>query len=495
MAMGDAKSTRWNWRRFTRVSLGALLLVVLLIGNAATTWWRWSPWALKSTFGSGGDKAHVALFANDKIIAMTDRGTFRDENACFYTDSGVKLDLPQVQQLSPDGQWALAFSYDAKRTDLIHVVDRKTKIIIEGHEQAIQSCFSSDSSRLLIVRPDNAIQCWKVDAAAPAFTTEPGFIKIQKIEFTPDSKYVCALGFDGRLRVWDAESGKLCNHAHAPDVRFQFVVVSPDSTCLLAACSDASARLFRLPDVVQITQIVCDDEIYAAAFSPDSQLVAVSMWSGTVEIIGRAKRDSLEVLKTSGVRTNGMAFSPDGLQLLTGGIDAAAYLWNMSGIQILHLPGLPNRNSYFPPVVFDAVAKDENPEIADVPDVPATPAESAWGKEVARGSSAHSEQIARVRFVANGAVLATTSVDGSVGLWDAKSGERIECGTNGLIAAVSDDGTKVTIRNTEAKRFEWWERRRDPSISRIVAQPEIWLGALILILLAVNLYRTLRGRR
>ena len=489
----NSQPVRKPFWRFAQFSLGSLLLFVLLIGASATAWWRWDAWILKKSLGGG--KHGRAFFAADGKVIFFVRMHRGENSTCFDTITGMKMEIPETQIISADGRWCVEFQYDQSQLILAGIQTKETKTLIAPCEAVLPACFSPDSKLLAVSLPNNAVKVWDIDAFKEVFVTSDQAVKIDQFGFSPDNKLMYALGMDGVLRFFDPNTGKLLGELRSAYRYVQFAVFSRDFREVLTACSDAKARLYSVPELkLERTLESLDDYLYAAAFSDDGRLIATSTWSGTVQIWVRGK-GLIATLKSSGARANTVSFSPDGQRLVTGGSDASADVWDTTGRQALHLPAEPETNSFSPPVPVDTTAPQSKTTEAeeDFTDGAESPAEAAWQK--AASISGHSEQISDSRYVAKGSIIVTSSVDDTVRLWDAENGDPIHPESEGSLIAVTPDGKKVALRNEKSKTIEIWERRRKQSESRFLAQPEIGLGGVILILIFLNIFRRIRGAR
>jgi WD40 repeat protein len=139
--------------------------------------------------------------------------------------------------------------------------------------------------------------------------------------------------------------------------------------------------------------------VVAAALTPDGRTLAVAVRRTgrvTTELVDVVTRRVRRVLPERGV--DALAVSPDGRLLATGSTDRTGRLWRIADGRLLHV--LPHRG-----------------------------------------------HVVAVRFSAGGGRLLTSSADGTVGLWDVRSGARslLLVGATGAAedAAFSPDGQEV----------------------------------------------------
>ena len=497
-------------RRLARFSLGTLLLITLLIGDAATIWWRWDPWVLKKSLvekPQGAGRSYYPLHGDREQSRFSPDGTLflrrvngHDEPQCFNTESGMELDLPEgVSHFTADLHWAFVNLDKENKVALYNLSTKELNRLDIPFEKEPESCFSPDNRLLAMATEADTIKLWDIESLREITTTAelPG--GVSEFGFSPDSKRMYALGMDGNLRIWDAQSGRLAGELKDRRYSIYAVVLSPDSHSILASCSDARARLFSLPELkFEAALDFLEDYLHTAAFSPDSALIVTSAWNGDVRIWNRAGRLRKE-LKSSGIRMNALAFSPDATRILGGGSDAAARIWDTMGRQIVYLAGQPEPHVFARTESIDPVMRGKESDLKRASaeessmETPQPPSEQAW-RDGGTAQTGHSEQIEEVRFMNGGSIIMTRDFDGSVRLWDASTGLAPGPGIQSNFLAVTRDGRQVALMDSD-NILQIWECHRSPTDSRFVGQPEIIFGGILLILLVFNFRRSLRKAR
>jgi WD40 repeat protein/Flp pilus assembly protein TadD/tRNA A-37 threonylcarbamoyl transferase component Bud32 len=158
--------------------------------------------------------------------------------------------------------------------------------------------------------------------------------RVQDLAFSPDSKLLATVSNDGALLLWDVRTGR---QAGPPLSR----PVKPRDEEKLTGNKRLGQEevLFTLPAAF--------DGLYRVAFSPDGKLLATGSMRGWVRLWDVKSRRLLRSMQhhdwtekpimrlSSGtVYTLGgvvvLAFSPDGTQLLSGGRDGTAQLWEVA---------------------------------------------------------------------------------------------------------------------------------------------------------------------
>ena len=477
------------------------MLFVLLAGCVATAWWRWEPWAKVNSFGTDPNRDDACFFTTDGTMLVRGGKGMRYETVLQNIATGAETQLSGRHTVSPDGKWAFDNDYETRKLLLTRIGSSAAPVpLADILERNLRGSFSPNCRMVLAEQDNNALRCVSLETGKEIFSTPEQDAQVRTFGFTPDNLLVYALGCDGGAMCWDAASGKLLGQTHDKRFHIQNIQLSENGKVLVAACSDGRVILYGLPDLKMQTLLgsgYMDDYLYASAFSDDMTLIATSTWGGIVKIWRSCNGEELATLKTSGVRMNALAFSPDGKRLATGGVDGATRVWDTSGKPVLLLPGMADSFSF----TAAKLAPDENASKTDAVDEPPsneekpeTALEMAW-KAKENTTNGHHEQVCDVRYVAGGSMILTRSIANDLILWDAETGEVERPTPQGIVLVVAGDGTRAGLQNSETSKFEIWECRRRASENRLLAQPEILFGAALFILMIVNTCRTFKGAR
>jgi WD40 repeat protein/serine/threonine protein kinase len=235
---------------------------------------------------------------------------------------------------------------------------------------------------------------------SPKLTLQGHTNAVTSAAFSPDGKRIVTGSHDSTVRVWDAETGK--------QLLVPKGITSP---------------------------------VNSVAFSPDGKRIVSSGNEATVRVWDAATGKQILALKGHTGFVNSVAYSPDGKRIVTGGNDGTARVWDTAtGKEVFALAGHTNAWSNV------AFSPDSKRIVTGSAHHMTRVWDTATGKEIL-ALKGHTALVSSVAFSPDGKRIVTGSHDATVRVWDAATGKELFAlkggGTVVYCAVFSPDGTRI----------------------------------------------------
>jgi WD40 repeat protein/DNA-binding SARP family transcriptional activator len=198
--------------------------------------------------------------------------------------------------------------------------------------------FVPDDQRVLVSTDPPVIQ---VDDTGEMRATYPT-PEANTVVYSPDGSVLASGHQDGRVLLWDAETGVQIATLNPASDRLPGVnnlAFSPDGSLLVSASSDGTAKVWDLRTDRVLRSFTHADAVGGVAFSPDGSLVATGSEDGTAKI-WQLDGERVTVLAGHQGAVMSVQFSPDGTRVVTSSQDKTIRLWDAeTGREVLILRG------------------------------------------------------------------------------------------------------------------------------------------------------------
>jgi WD40 repeat protein len=214
--------------------------------------------------------------------------------------------------------------------------------VIPQPERLWNVAFSPNSKAFLACGVEGVAHMYRVeDGNELRSFTHPGGVTWCVV--SRDGTMVATSGYDGNVRIWNAQGGELLRTLQGGGGTIWTIVFSADDRLLASGGEDKIVRVWRVADGSLEKEFKGHTlNVWSVQFSPDGKWVAsgsfdhsVRMWS----LDGSAPDRVLNGHTQAVVR---VAFSPDGKLLASGGDDSKLRLWEVSsGRQVREMDQSP----------------------------------------------------------------------------------------------------------------------------------------------------------
>jgi hypothetical protein len=245
---------------------------------------------------------------------------------------------------------------------------------------------------------------------------------IQAVAFSPKVQFI-AVGRYGEVELLNPVTRAVVRKLTGFKGKANAVAFSPDGATVYAAGGEAGivgiVQSWKTSDGTPLQSFEGHlDAAYALAVSPDGKMIATGAYDQKIRLWDAATGKELTLLKGHNGVVNGLSFRPDGKVLASASADRTVKLWSIPGGQRLDTLSQPTKEQTS--VVFSADGKrlfaaggDNRIRVWSI---------SADAKEgtnkIITSHFAHEGGILNLALSIDGKLLASTSTDKSLRLWN-----------------------------------------------------------------------------
>ncbi len=251
-------------------------------------------------------------------------------------DDGVD-GLIYAAALSPDERYLAVGGWLSSDADYgaIRIHDFHTGevlALLKGHTNTVHSlAFSPDGRWLASSSSDRTVKIWDATGWKLIHTLSGHQDDVNAVAFSPDGKMVVSGSYDKNLRLWDRSTGHLLKEMTGNQSNVFTVAFSPDGAYIASGSRDGIVKLWDGHSGALVRNLAAQESVVPKlAFSPDSRLLLTAAGGNNalchvIEV--STGRNVAQFQATNSVV--GVAFSPDGKMVATGGGDQSEiFIWN-----------------------------------------------------------------------------------------------------------------------------------------------------------------------
>ncbi|KAG8724739.1 hypothetical protein FRC09_015006 [Ceratobasidium sp. 395] len=284
--------------------------------------------------------------------------------------------------------------------------------------------------------------------------------EVHSTAYSPDSRRIVSGSIDGKVRIWDAETGDAVLGpliGHSGEVNS--VAFSPDGHWIASGSDDETIRLWDAEAGTARGEPLRGHEgwVHSVAFSPIGCQIASGSVDKTVRTWDTETGQSTLVMSGHSDAVWSVAFSPDGRRLVSGSVDKTLRIWDAeTGASVLE--SLLGHSDHVCAVAF---SPDGHQIVSGSADGTVRIWDARTGRPLLDPLQGHSSYVCSVAFSVNSLFIVSGSADNTVRIWDAQSGAAVGLpldGHSGSVRCVafSSDGSRV-VSGSSDKTMRIWD--------------------------------------
>jgi WD40 repeat protein len=159
--------------------------------------------------------------------------------------------------------------------------------------------------------------------------------RIRGVAFSPEGRRLAASDVEGKVEVFDAQSGELLFALEEPGRAIPGVAFSPDGRYLAAALwRDCLVKVWDCERRAELCTLSGHaGRVHCVAFSPRGERLASAGEDGAVKVWDLETEREVLTLRGHRGPVNGLAFSPDGWRLASAGFDGTVRVWDATPLE------------------------------------------------------------------------------------------------------------------------------------------------------------------
>ena len=326
-----------------------------------------------------------------------------------------------------------------------------------GHTGGVLSvCYSPNGQRVASGSWDGTVKVWDANSGELIADCRGHTFVVDSVSYSPDGQRVASGSRDGTVKVWDANSGELIADCRGHTDQVYIVSYSPDGQRVASGSCDHTVKVWD----ANSGELIADchghtGRVYSVSYSRDGQRVASGSSDGTVKVWDANSGELIADCHGHTDIVNSVCYSPDGQWVASGSDDYTVKVWDAHSGELiadcLELTDEINSVSYSPKI--NCVSYSPNGRwVASGSDDGTVRVWDARSGELVADCLEHTSRVLSVCYSPDGQRLASGSDDGTVKVWDAYSDELIaDCrgGDTDWVNCIcySPDGQRIASGN------------------------------------------------
>jgi WD40 repeat protein len=343
--------------------------------------------------------------------------------------------------------------------------------ILKGHvEQITSAVFGTRSNTVLTASEDGSTRIWDLDAAPLWMARWKHNDPVVFADFSSDGQLVVTTSEDDTARIWNALTGELAADLKGHQADVVSAAFSPNSKHVVTASRDGTARIWDTSTGEELHKLEVGGEVNGAVYSPDGRQILTASNDGSAAIWDSADGSRIKEFKANKNGLVGATFSPDGRRILTCSSDRTARIWDVKSARMIVLAGHTGE-------CRSAVFSPGGSRTLTAGDVTARLWDSATGQPVTefpkRGTAVSNRgSVISAAFDHSGRfILTVTTSRPFVHVWNIASGQVVNLASLGdpVTRAVFSPGDDQVLTVSNDGTLRLWDARSGAAVDELQA--------------------------
>ena len=318
-----------------------------------------------------------------------------------------------------------------------------------GHKRDILfTTFSHDNELIASASIDKTIKIWKVNNGVLLLSLEGHTASVTSVSFSPSKGIIASGSADNTIRLWDLNKGDVITTFRGHSRMINAVVFSPNGNRIASCSLDKTIRIWDIKNKQEPLIIKDSNEINSISFSPDGNYLVSASWGHSVKLWDSHNGKELSLKMNLNSQVFSAFFSSDGKQVITSSSDCIQ-IWDVFHSREFKRVTDVNKGARFvsfsPRGEFFVVAMDKEIKVLN------------RNNSYCLFLGKHKKKITSLFYNHDGKYILSTSLDGTIKVWDAIIGGlivSIDLYEEVYYASFSQDG-KMIISASESGCYIW----------------------------------------